>query len=351
MDVREKSWLVVSWALITFLGAACGKTPEVLVDVFDKSAFAAEAALRMQAAQIPSAHAPVPELGCPPDMVRVKKSYCVDRYESSLVDADTERPLSIFYPPLPSYDRYLKERQAEGDRLLLPGLASEKPELVGYPPLPEWQRRGQFKAKAISRKGVLPNAYLALPSSTSACALAGKRLCSLEEWQTACRGEQNRPFPYGDTYKQGVCNVFREDHPGHILFNNMSVGMIDPRMNKVTVKGKPLLRKTGATPECKSEWEGDAIYDMVGNLDEWVDDPEGTFAGGFYSRTAKNGCDKVIRAHTPSYYDYSTGGRCCRDLMAMPSDGAASPTKQKEPDGSPAPSISSEQKSPASSIP
>jgi formylglycine-generating enzyme required for sulfatase activity len=53
--------------------------------------------------------------------------------------------------------------------------------------------------------------------------------------------------------------------------------------------------------------------DMVGNLDEWVSDPEGVFLGGFYSRATRDGCDSFIDTHAPSYYDYSLGTRCCQD--------------------------------------
>jgi len=81
----------------------------------------------------------------------------------------------------------------------------------------------------------------------------------------------------------------------------------------VRYKGKPLLRKTGETPTCVSEWEGDGIRDMVGNLDEWIDDPEGTFLGGFYSRATRSGCDARISGHPIDYFDYSTGVRCCED--------------------------------------
>ena len=52
---------------------------------------------------------------------------------------------------------------------------------------------------------------------------------------------------------------------------------------------------------------------MVGNLDEWVEDPKGAFAGGFYSRSKKDGCDSIVRAHGNDYWDYSTGVRCCAD--------------------------------------
>ena len=74
----------------------------------------------------------------------------------------------------------------------------------------------------------------------------------------------------------------------------------------------PLLRPTGGTPACASEWGQDAAYDMVGNLDEWVEDPEGTFVGGFYSRGTREGCDARVEVHSYDYYDYSLGTRCCR---------------------------------------
>src|SRR5262249_23737288 len=37
---------------------------------------------------------------CPPDMVFVRK-FCIDRWESSMVDRTTGRPLSPYYPPHP----------------------------------------------------------------------------------------------------------------------------------------------------------------------------------------------------------------------------------------------------------
>ena len=303
-------------AALSILAAACDDGPSpgapdasLPPDASLDASLEADAPLEADAA--PDADAAPQPITCPPDMVRVLDRFCVDRFEMSLVDADSELPLSPYYPPLPAFDRYLKEREAEGARLFVP--SEENQGLSSFPALPDWQRRGRTKPKALSQKGVTPNAYLMMQWARDACAAAGKRLCSLEEWQTACRGEQNRQFPYGDEYKQGACNVFREDHPGRVLFGKMTVGMLDPRMNKVAPKGKPLLRKTGATPLCKSVWGDDAIHDMVGNLDEWIDDPEGTFAGGFFSRTAKNGCEKTTVSHTATYFDYSTGGRCCSD--------------------------------------
>lgn len=62
-------------------------------------------------------------------------------------------------------------------------------------------------------------------------------------------------------------------HPAATLHGNASVGHLDPRLNTVREKnGDPLLRATGTTSRCKSEWGDDAAWDMNGNLDEWVDD-------------------------------------------------------------------------------
>jgi sulfatase modifying factor 1 len=268
----------------------------------------------------PSADAGKPEVGveprCPPDMVRVTRSFCVDRYEDILIDARSGERASPYYSPSSKTARYTAEVW-ESKRFTV---GDAKAQAMPLPPLPAWQRERDMEPKAVSRKGVTPNGYVNGLQAAAACRNAGKRLCSIDEWRTACRGEQGRQFPYGDTYQQGKCNVFREAHPGAILHDDVTTGHTDPRLNQVTFKGQPLLRKTGDTPECRSRWEDDAIYDMVGNLDEWVEDPKGMFAGGFYSRSAREGCERSTKAHPNTYADYSTGVRCCADL---PSAGSA----------------------------
>jgi len=91
------------------------------------------------------------------------------------------------------------------------------------------------------------------------------------------------------------------------------MGHLDPRLLLVSDKDGPLLRKTGSTTRCQSRWGDESLYEMVGNLDEWVDDPNGKFVGGFFSRGKKDGCESVITAHPFNYFDYSLGVRCCMD--------------------------------------
>jgi hypothetical protein len=243
---------------------------------------------------------------CPPDMVQIV-GYCIDRYEISLLDSKGGRALSPYYHPgaggLSSHYERWKTKASTASTLL--GRTTE------VPPPPNWQLSDGFSFLAVSRAGVVPNGYLNLQAARTACDNAGKRLCTRDEWVTACRGEQRRKFPYGDGYVDGSCNVFRSSHPAQLLHGDASRNHLDPRLNLVADGGKPLLRKTGKTPACRSQWRDDAVYDMVGNLDEWIDEDEGVFVGGFYSRSTREGCDAAISSHAPEYFDYSLGTRCC----------------------------------------
>jgi hypothetical protein len=239
---------------------------------------------------------------CAPEMVDVAGRFCIDRYEASLIDTRAGRAISPYFPP----------RQKD-TRFALAAFENISPR--GAPPLPRppsWQLAEAFEAKAVAAGGALPNGYVSGVVAREACLHAGKRLCTPAEWVTACRGEKARKFPYGDRYEPGVCNVSREAHPAAVLYGNASKNHLDPRLNLVAGSEGPLLRRTGATLECRSTWGSDAVFDMVGNLDEWVDDPGGAFLGGFYARATQNGCDARVSDHPPEYFDYSLGVRCCR---------------------------------------
>lgn len=252
---------------------------------------------------------PPPPARCPPEMVLIEGRFCVDRWEISLVDRETRRELSPYYPPQPGLAIQLR---TEWDERRF-AFGSAKARATPLPPLPPWGRTDDVEPVAVSLPDVVPNGYLSGVVARRVCASASKRLCTPEEWETACRGESKQPFPYGERYEPGVCNVFRATHPAAHLHDDVSSGHLDPRLNLVADREGPLLRKTGATPRCVSRWGNDGVSDMVGNLDEWVDDPKGEFRGGFFSRGTKDGCRSRVRAHGPSYLDYSLGTRCCGD--------------------------------------
>ena len=261
------------------------------------------------AANEPEAGAPAPPpLVCPREMMAVAGSFCVDKWEASLVDKRTRLVLSPYYPP----DRKLAAQLADTwDKQRLE-MGSEAAQQVALPPLPAFEREREVDPVAVSKPGAIPNGYVSGLLAARACHNAGKRLCRYDEWLRACEGQAKRKYPYGDEYKQGACNIFRARHPAKELHDNAAIGHLDPRLLLVREpSGDPLLRPTGGTPACKSEWGGDAAWDMNGNLDEWVDDEKGRFVGGFFSRSKKDGCESSVTAHPPAYFDYSTGVRCC----------------------------------------
>jgi sulfatase modifying factor 1 len=209
--------------------------------------------------------------GCPAGSVPVA-DFCVDRFEAALVEQHpdgTETPWSPYLHP------------------------------------------GRRAVRAISAAGAVPQGYIDGVTAARACARAGKRLCTDGEWLRACRGARNSTYPYGDRRQGGTCNDARATHPAVELFGDRA----DPfaHLDSACINQLPdSLARTGANPGCVS---ADGLYDMMGNLHEWTADPAGTFRGGYYVDTVRNGegCLYRTTAHDMGYSDYSTGFRCCAD--------------------------------------
>lgn len=240
---------------------------------------------------------PAPKPACPDAMVRVE-GFCIDRWEAHLVHRDAAGQLRRH----PHFER------PEQD--------------VTY--------------EARSASGVFPQAYISRVESESACAAAGKRLCSRREWQRACKGTKNSTYPYGLRVQPGRCNA---DKP-HLLTWMFGA---DPRrwtyamFNDPSLSREPgFLARSGDYADCTTDA---GVHDMVGNLHEWVSDTadatfrarvdsegiprafqywnprNGVFMGGFYSTHGElgPGCTFTTIAHEPGYHDYSTGFRCCAE--------------------------------------
>ena len=208
-------------------------------------------------------------------------AYCIDVYEASLVQTSADRSEAAW----PYY-------QTVPDGIVV---------------------------RAVSSRGVFPQGYVSGVQAKAACQRSGKRLCKPAEWKNACKGPEKTTFPYGNTRVTGRCNdngrspmqVFNprlDGKPEHRWMWGSAGNMIDPRLNQL----EGTLTRTGERADCTNEF---GVFDMVGNLHEWVDDPDGTFQGGYYLDTHLNGdgCNYRTTAHTVSHYDYSTGFRCCAD--------------------------------------
>lgn len=239
-------------------------------------------------------------------MVAVAGRVCVDRYEMSLRDAPTGQAWPPWFAPDLERAQHVLAFYADLQKRAPAGSLDAS---LALPAAPSFA----IAPRAVSLARVVPQGYLNADQASSACRAASKRLCSEAEWVTACRGEAEQDFPYGARYEQGACNVYREHHPSSLLHQNAARYHDDPRNNMVSYEGNPLLRTTGESARCASRWGDDAIFDMTGNLDEWVDDRDGVFVGGFYSRGTRGGCLSRVSAHPRGYSDYSLGSRCCKD--------------------------------------
>lgn len=236
----------------------------------------------------PPAPAPPPP-PCPEDMAAIpgeSGTFCVDRYEAAI------------------------ERLGPG------GARSAWP---GNQPVGD----RDADIVAVSRPRQKPQGYISGDRAAVACKNAGKRLCAPREWKTACRGPQQTLYPYGDTRRANVCNDRFDKPTGHPvtrLFKETKTRgdkqskmwtpafMNDPRLHELS----DTVKATGESEGCTNDY---GVFDMVGNLHEWVADPKGTFMGGFFMDTRINGegCEYRTTAHDFGYHDYSTGFRCCSD--------------------------------------
>lgn len=213
---------------------------------------------------------------CPRDMVLVDDRFCIDAYEGALEEEDDDGHWAAASP----YDTI-------EDRVV----------------------------RAVPASGIVPQGYISEEQAALACSRSGKRLCTSAEWLLACQGPDGFTWPYGETYDPDACNdTYEGTHPVVDYFGTSEDVWDGTHMNDPGINQQPdTVEAGGANPQCVSIW---GAYDMHGNLHEWVDDPDGTFRGGFYADAVINGpgCTYVTTAHTVTYHDYSTGFRCCGDL-------------------------------------
>lgn len=210
---------------------------------------------------------------CPPHMALVDDRVCVDRYEAAL------------------------DEQIDG----------------AWGPASPYDTVGARIVRARAGPDQVPQGYISGDQAEIACENAGKRLCTSAEWLLACQGPAGTTYPYGDAHQSGACNDAYAGHPVVDYYGTSDGVWTTAAMNDPGINQQPgTLARGGAFPECASAW---GIYDLHGNLHEWVDDADGVFRGGFYADASRNGAGCTYRtgAHARGYHDYSTGFRCCAD--------------------------------------
>lgn len=218
------------------------------------------------------------EPACPEGMVLLDPTTCIDAFEATLVEIDASgADVGPHSPYLPV---------------------------------------GEKRVRAVSKRDVIPQAYISQVEALAACQTSKKRLCTDAEWLRACKGAPATRYPYGERHRRGHCNdagteVLPVVFPGRATDLFRLDRMNDPRLNQVPGS----VARTGAFSACES---GQGIFDMVGNLHEWTADSAGTLRGGYYldTHTLGEGCEYEAIGHDDHYHDYSTGFRCCSDVAS-----------------------------------
>jgi hypothetical protein len=132
-----------------------------------------------------------------------------------------------------------------------------------------------------NREGKAPRTNASWVEAKVACIDMGKRLCTRQEWETVCRGGTHTMYPYGDIYDREKCRT-EEKNAG----------------------------KSGSVKKCASK----GVFDMVGNVWEWVDDKQGDYPymmGGSFHDGKDAHCGLSIPG-TIAARNEDTGFRCCK---------------------------------------
>jgi hypothetical protein len=88
-------------------------------------------------------------------------------------------------------------------------------------------------------KGSVPINNISFDDASAECEKAGKRLCTVDEWEWACSGLEKYPYSYGFLLKENYCNR----------------------------DGNKSIEPSGSRDKCVGKF---GVYDMVGNIFEWV---------------------------------------------------------------------------------
>ncbi|MGC9042282.1 MAG: SUMF1/EgtB/PvdO family nonheme iron enzyme [Myxococcota bacterium] len=198
---------------------------------------------------------------CPADMVEAD-GFCIDKYEA--IVSDSPECNGVIYGQ--SSDNY----------------PQEFPDDVSLPNNPP-----SIQLFSCSKVGLLPSRFITYNQAKTVCQLSGKRLCTKEEYISACKGgREEYNYPYGTSW-QPYCN----DN----LFGD--------------------IKNCGAMSQCVSAI---GAFDMSGNAEEWVEEVNGTYSamGGKVSCGGNIG-KKCSMCSTEAVYNANTennslGFRCCR---------------------------------------
>ena len=142
-----------------------------------------------------------------------------------------------------------------------------------------------------NRVNVIPQTKVSYYEAANICLKKKKRLCTPKEWSTACLGEGDMKYFYGNEYVEGKCNTEKS-------WTNRS-------------EAAP----SGSFGGCRNVSGSNALFDMIGNVAEWTElEDKGkcqTVKGGYWSYGSKANCGVGV-CLDPGFKLIFIGFRCCK---------------------------------------
>ena len=191
--------------------------------------------------------------------------------------------------------------------------------------------RYEWPNKAGERPVVMRTWY----DARDACASVGKRLCGDSEWTLACEGQERLPYPYGYQRSAEACNI---DKP-HPEVNEKALGSSDPKVREAEAARLWQGEASGTRDACVSPF---GVFDMTGNVDEWVVNESGTpfksgLKGGYWG-PVRDRCRPMTTVHAEGFQFYQIGFRCCADAPGAGGSGSGRPAGSSGAPGKTVPS-------------
>lgn len=165
----------------------------------------------------------------------------------------------------------------------------------------------QFEAP--NQRGARPLVLQSFDAAVKWCERRGKRMCSEQEWELACEGDERRPWAYGWSVNTKLCNSGKGWK--QVDFEAFGKTLEDAKRETERLWQGAL---SGRYKTCVSPF---GIFDLMGNVEEWVRSRHtrqhaGALMGGFWAKPW-TGCRGTNDAHGTNFAFYETGFRCCKD--------------------------------------
>jgi hypothetical protein len=181
-----------------------------------------------------------------------------------------------------------------------------------------------------NEEGTKPVVAVTWEEAKASCTQQGKRLCTAEEWTTACEGPERLPHPYGFERDATACNL---DRP-YIMPDDQAYK--NPKTRAAEVSRLSQSEPSGARPRCVSPY---GVYDMTGNVDEWVLNENGSITGpeyesglkGGYWAPVRNRCRPMTTDHNRWHSGYQIGYRCCSNVQTRDRAAESSTEQSQQP--------------------